>query len=294
MFLLAKATSGAQGSGFFDPQAVLTSVGKLADQLEPVAYLIAFVLLVAGALDGFLKPQIVRFLQHLARLVCLVTLIAAQTPIHNLLQQMANGIAAQTVSVTLQDYASVIKTVGVGTRLDEVALQTIIDSKVNPEDHSAQSQPNGWVAKLQKRMWDLFRLVSGSLFHSVVFAMIFIVLRLCALVVALTDFLQKLILILLGIWYPIGIAQLSLAGLKSIGTHFVSTYVGVHVWPIGVIFVNLVACGLLAGVRSADPGDIGAMLIMLVYLFPILIWLLVGNFIAPVFAQKLVTHGGSA
>jgi hypothetical protein len=113
-------------------------------------------------------------------------------------------------------------------------------------------------------------------------------------VVALTDFLQKLILILLGIWYPIGIAQLSISGLKSIGTHFVSTYIGVHVWPVGMIFVNLVACGLLAGVTSAQPGQIVAMLIMLVYVFPILIWLLVGSFIAPIFAQKLVTHGGSA
>src|SRR5205823_1699508 len=37
-----------------------------------------------------------------------------------------------------------------------------------------------------------------------------------------------------------------------------------------------------------------AMLIMLVYLFSILVWLLIGNFIAPIFAQKLVTHGGSA
>lgn len=298
MLLAASTTSGTQGAGFLNPQAMLTSVGSLADQLEPVSYSIAFVLLVAGALDGFLKPaQLLRFLQHLTRLICLVTMIAAQTAIHNLLQQVVGGIANQTVSLTVQDYASAYTTVHVNARLDEAVLQAIIDSKVNPADHAStdhSAQSGGWFASLTKEAGDLFKLVSGRLFHHVVFALVCTALRICALVVALADFLQKLILILLGIWYPIGIAQLSLSGLKSVGTHFVSTYVGVHVWPVGMIFVNLVACGLLAGVTAVEPGQIVAMLIMLVYVFPILIWLLVGNFIAPIFAQKLVTHGGSA
>jgi hypothetical protein len=298
MLLAASTTSGTQGAGFLDPQAILTSVGSLADQLEPVSYSIAFVLLVTGALDGFLKPaQLLRFLQHLARLICLVTIIAAQTAIHNLLQQVVDGIANKTVSLTVQDYASAYKAVNVSARLDEAVLQAIIDSKVNPADHPSadqSAQSGGWFASLTKEVGDLFKLVSGRLFHHVVFALVCTALRICALVVALTDFLQKLILILLGIWYPIGIAQLSLSGLKSVGTHFVSTYVGVHVWPVGMIFVNLVACGLLAGVTAVQPGQIVAMLIMFVYVFPILIWLLVGSFIAPIFAQKLVTHGGSA
>lgn len=298
MLLAASTTSGTQGAGFLDPQGILTSVGGLADQIESVSYLIAFVLLVTGALDGFLKPvQLIRFLQHLARLICLVTIIVAQTAIHNLLQQIVDGIADRTVSLTVQDYASAYKTVNVSARLDEAVLQAIIDSKVNPVDHPAadqSAQSGGWFAGLKKEVGDLFRLVSGRLFHHVVFALVCTALRICALVVTLTDFLQKLILILLGIWYPIGIAQLSVSGLKSVGTHFISTYVGVHVWPIGMIFVNLVACGLLAGVTAVQPGQIVAMLIMLVYVFPILIWLLAGSFIAPIFAQKLVTHGGSA
>jgi hypothetical protein len=298
MFLAASTTSGTQGAGFLDPQAILTSVGSLADQLEPVSYSIAFVLLVTGALDGFLKPaQLLRFLQHLVRLICLVTIIVAQTAIHNLLQQIVEGIANKTVSLAVEDYASAYKTVNVNARLDEAVLQAIIDSKVNPADHPSTNQSvqsSGWFASLMKEVGDLFKLVSGRLFHHVVFALVCTALRICALVVALTDFLQKLILILLGIWYPIGIAQLSVSGLKSVGTHFISTYVGVHVWPVGMIFVNLVACGLLAGVTAVQPGQIVAMLIMLVYVFPILIWLLVGSFIAPIFAQKLVTHGGSA
>ncbi|MBV9999178.1 MAG: hypothetical protein JO015_08700 [Verrucomicrobia bacterium] len=298
MLLAASTNSGTPSAGFLDPQAILTSVGTLAGQLESVSYLIAFVLLVTGALDGFLKPaQLLRFLQHLARLVCLVTVIVAQTAIHTLLQQMVDGIANQTVSLTVQDYASAYKTVNVNARLDEAVLQAIIDSKVNPADHPGANQPaqsSGWFGGLLKEAGDLIKLVSGRMFHHVVFALVCTALRICALVVALTDFLQKLILILLGIWYPIGIAQLSVSGLKSVGTHFISTYVGVHVWPIGMIFVNLVACGLLAGVTAVQPGQIVALLMMLVYVFPILIWLLVGSFIAPVFAQKLVTHGGSA
>lgn len=284
------------GNGYLNLDDVLRSLRQLGDQLKAVSYLIAFVILVVGTMDGFLKPQLTRFLQHLARLVCLVALIWGQAPIQSLLTRTVDGLTAQTVALTMQDYAGQYHVAAVGTRLDVAALQAIIDAKVTPSRASAHQTSNGqgWLAWWGGQAVDGLKTWAGQAFASVVYGMIYAGLRACALIALLTNFLQQLILVLLGIWYPIGVAQLSVTGLKAVGTHFLTTLVGVSVWPVGMVFVNLVACALLAGITPAAPGDLLPMLMMIVYLIPVLLWLLVGSFFAPIFAQKLVTHGGAA
>jgi hypothetical protein len=119
------------------------------------------------------------------------------------------------------------------------------------------------------------------------------VLFICEWIVVMMGFLQRAIVVFLDLYVPIALAEFSLRSLQSQGQAFFRNYVGVHAWPVGWVFANLVTLALLQALPAPHTNDAIEILGAIVWSIPVLLWVIMGHVIGPFYAQKVVTRGGA-
>jgi opacity protein-like surface antigen len=109
----------------------------------------------------------------------------------------------------------------------------------------------------------------------------------------MVSFLQQAIVVFLDLYVPIALAEFSVRGLQSQGEAFFKNYIGVHAWPVGGVFANLVTLALLQALSAPHSENPVEILGAIVWSVPILLWVIIGHVIGPFYAQKVVARGGA-
>jgi hypothetical protein len=128
----------------------------------------------------------------------------------------------------------------------------------------------------------------------ILFGVYLLILLLAKMIILLMVLIQKIIVIGFKLYLPIGIAEYSIRALKGKATSFLLTFIGVLCWPIGWSIVNSVTLAILSLVPAPEDYDLPSLIWGNVMVLPVLIWVLVGHVLAPIYLQKVVVHGGGA
>jgi ABC-type amino acid transport system permease subunit len=107
------------------------------------------------------------------------------------------------------------------------------------------------------------------------------------------QFLQKIVVLGFKLYTPIAIAEYAHRSLKSKATGFFLTFVGVLAWPVGWSLVNAVTFGIFKSLPAPQNQNFATLMIAIVLAVPVLLWVLIGHVMAPIFVQKVVIRGGS-
>src|ERR1700676_480023 len=107
------------------------------------------------------------------------------------------------------------------------------------------------------------------------------------------QFLQKVVVIGFKLYTPIAVAEYAHRSLRSKAVAFFLTFVGVLSWPVGWSLVNTVTLGIFKSLPAPQSQDFATLIIGIVLAIPVLLWILIGHVVAPIFVQKVVTRGGA-
>jgi hypothetical protein len=315
LFLAAQPDALPSGSVhvvFFDLQKIVQTAQAMADTVWDFSIMIAFVLMVFGAIQGFLHADQRRFFATLLRLTIVVSLISGTKIWKGWLHDAVQGIANNTVSINMQ-LTNPAQTVTFTStmRPDIGMIEQVLKAKypdptarVTPANsqnsqNSAWWDVSGWYQKIvneadqQLKKFNIFEW-GMWIVRNIILSILVLFFRLCVWVVYLMTMLQQVVIIFLSIYVPIALAELSIHSLRNQGLSFLKTLVGAHCWPIGWVFVNIITVAMLDGLPQPDPMNLGSILLCLIYIIPIFLWTLIGHFLAPFYAQKIVVHGGVA
>jgi hypothetical protein len=300
--------------GFFNLTPLLNQIRAIADDYRPAAMMIAFVLLVFATLRGFLQCEVHRFFQNLLQVTVLVCLIGNTDGLITLFQNAANGLAAWPVTRQINvGNLKVNFTTGQRPVIEEL-LQVLQEKTQNPAagQSSAAVSSSGSAKNDGINVVDLAlnagKTVTAAATQTVgwlmdsarnlawqaLFGAYFLSLLLCKAVIILMAFLQGVLVILFGLYAPIGFAELSIPAFKHKGQGFFLTFVGLLCWPIGWSFVNAVTLQLFQALPAPQNQSFPALIAAIVASVPILLWVFVGHVLCPTFAQKVVIRGGGA
>jgi hypothetical protein len=127
----------------------------------------------------------------------------------------------------------------------------------------------------------------------ILFAIYLLCLLLCKVIIILMQFLQKVIVIGFRLYTPIAVAEYAHRSLKSKAMGFFLTFVGVLAWPVGWSLVNAVTFGVFKSLPVPQNQNFATLMIAIVLAVPVLLWVLIGHVMAPIFVQKVVIRGGA-
>jgi hypothetical protein len=293
--------------GFLNLQPLLNSIQGVLNDYFPAAYLIAFVLLVVGTMREFLFPETRRFMQNLLRAVLLVATISFLPSFMNWCDQafkaLAEFPAAQTITFGDSRYA--IKAGGDGSNV--TAIEQVLESKIAVSNAgTAGSVSNGSLAKgapqlsgnpldIGKNVGTLWNYIVGrgvNLVWQILFAIYLLCLLLCKFIIVLMQFLQKVTIMGFKLYAPIGVAEYAHHSLRSKSTAFFLTFAGVMTWPVGWSIVNAVTLGVLKSIPGPQDQNFATLIVAIVLAIPVLLWVVIGHVVAPVYMQKIVMRGG--
>ena len=300
--------------GFFNLTPLLNQIRAIADDYRPATMMIAFVLLVFGTLRGFLQCEVHRFFQNLLQVTVLVCLIGNTDGLITLFQNAANGLAAWPVTRQINvGNLKVNFTTGQRPVIEEL-LQVLQEKTQNPPAgqssataSSSGSGKNGGINVMDLAL-NASKTVTAAATQTVswlmdsarnmawqaLFGVYLLSLLLCKAVIILMAFLQGVLVILFGLYTPIGFAELSIPAFRHKGQGFFLTFVGLLCWPIGWSFVNAVTLQLFQALPAPQNQSFPALIAAIVASVPILLWVFVGHVLCPTFAQKIVIRGGGA
>lgn len=303
-------------NGFLNLTPLLKQIRGIADDYRPATMMIAFVLLVFGTMRGFLHGDIHRFFQNLLRTMILVCLIGNTNDLITLFQNAANGLADWPV--TRQISLGALKfnfTTGGRPVIEELLgvlqekTQSALTTKNQASGGSASPGTGGKSATgglnviglaisagqtVTKQAVDWLLEPTRNIVWQVLFGLYLLSLLLCKAVIVLMAFLQGVLVILFGLYAPIGFAELSIQSFKHKGQGFFLTFVGLLCWPIGWSFVNAVTLELFQALPAPQNQSFPTLIAAIVASVPILLWVFVGHVLCPTFAQKVVIRGGAA
>ena len=94
------------------------------------------------------------------------------------------------------------------------------------------------------------------------------------------------------LYAPIGVAEYAHHSLKSKSTAFFLTFVGIMTWPVGWSIVNAVTLGVLKSIPGPQDQNFATLIVAIVLAIPVLLWVVIGHIVAPVYMQKIVMRGG--
>ena len=118
-------------------------------------------------------------------------------------------------------------------------------------------------------------------------------LLLCKVIIILMQFLQKVVVVGFKLYTPIAVAEYAHRSLKSKSIGFFLTFVGVLAWPVGWSLVNAVTFGVFKSLPAPQNQNFATLMIAIVLAVPVLLWVLIGHVMAPIFVQKVVIRGGA-
>ena len=266
---------------------IIPNIQKLAYQIGPFFYGIAFVLLVFGSMRGFLHNDRQRFFGNLLRVVILIALMGSWPAIKGAVSNAVNAFCSVQVN---SDLFSQSKISGLGLQtnsndsgqLNVSALENVIMQK-----GLAQMTPS-W----QQTLINFLTPVTHYL-CMILYAIYLLALVVCQLIVAGMNLLQQCILILFDLYVPIGLAEFSVPSLRGQAETFFKAYLGVQCWPIGWILANVVTVALFNCLIPPSAENAVGIVLAIVVCIPIVLWMVIGYVIAPFYVQKVVMRGGA-
>jgi hypothetical protein len=272
-------------------QEILASMQNIERQLQPLVVVVAFVLLVFGTMRGFLEPDSRKFMQNLLRAIIIVCLIGHWFQIKQWIGYASDALGHYQVTVNLAALGQGSRQIAVADNVDQI--RSIINEKI-VQKGDPRNQLNGWdlLNPFQAAM-KLFNANVSHLLSAVLWHIYMGTLFICEWIIVMMNFLQQAIVIFLDLYVPIALAEFSVRGLQSQGQLFFKSYIGVHAWPVGWVFANLVTFALLQALQAPSADKPVEILTAIVWSVPILLWVIVGHVIGPFYAQKVVVRGGT-
>jgi hypothetical protein len=272
-------------------QEILAAMQNIERQIQPIAIVVGFVLLVFGTMRGFLEADSRKFMLNLLRATIIVCLIGHWFQVKQWLVYAADALTQYRVDVNLAAFGQGSQGVTVTENVDEI--RSIIAAKVTAKSDS-KNQLTGWdifnpIQAAQK----LFNANVSHLLSAVLWHIYMGTLFICEWIVVMMSFLQQAIVVFLDLYVPIALAEFSVRGLQSQGEAFFKTYIGVHAWPVGWVFANLVTLALLQALPAPHSDNPVEILGAIVWSVPILLWVIIGHVVGPFYAQKVVARGGA-
>jgi hypothetical protein len=300
------AATGAL-DGFLNLEPLVNSIQRVLNDYQPAAYAIAFVLLTVGTMREFFYPEARRFFEAILRAVLLVASISFATNFIDWLNQAAQALAelpsAEQVNLGGESYSIKPGQAPAITQLEEV-----LQAKIKGSDFSKDGSGNGAV-NVQKApqfssnpldlgkdvgiAWSYIAGFAQNLAWEILFAIYLLCLLLCKVIIILMQFVQKVVVIGFKLYTPIALAEYAHRSLKSKALGFFLTFVGVLTWPVGWSLVNTVTLGIFKSLPAPQNQNFATLMIAIVLAIPVLLWVLIGHVLAPIFVQKAVIRGGA-
>src|SRR5262249_50517583 len=209
---------------------------------------------------------------------------------------------AQTIAFGDSRYA-----VKVGSDGSNVtAIEQVLESKIavssagragSPSNRSKQGSPQlSWnpldFGKDVETAWNYVVGRGVNLVWQILFAIYLLCLLLCKFIIVMMQFLQKVTIMGFKLYAPIGVAEYAHQSLKSKSTAFFLTFVGIMAWPVGWSIVNRVTFGVLESIPGPQDQNFATLIIAIVLAIPVLLWVVIGHVLAPIYVQKIVMRGG--
>ena len=141
--------------------------------------------------------------------------------------------------------------------------------------------------------WSYIAGFAQNLAWEILFAIYLLCLLLCKVIIILMQFVQKVVVIGFKLYTPIAIAEYAHRSLKSKAVGFFLTFIGVLGWPVGWSLVNSVTLGIFKSLPTPQSQNFATLMIAIVLAVPVLLWVLIGHVVAPIFVQKVVIRGGA-
>jgi hypothetical protein len=301
-------TSAANAlDGFLNLDPLVASIQRVVNDYQPALYAIAFVLLTVGTMREFLYPEPRRFLEALLRAVLLVASISFAPNFIDWCDQAARAFAelpsAEQVSFGGQSYSIKPGQTPAVTQLEQVLQAKITGNgfaKSGPGSQAASSQKSPQFSanpldfgKDVGIAWSYIAGFTQNLVWEILFAIYLLCLLLCKVIIILMQFVQKVVVIGFKLYTPVAIAEYSHRSLKSKAVGFLLTFVGVLSWPVGWSLVNSVTLGIFKSLPAPENQNFASLMIAIVLSVPVLLWVLIGHVVAPIFVQKVVIRGGA-
>ena len=272
-------------------QEILAAMQYIERQLQPLTLVVAFVLLVFGTMRGFLEPEPRKFMLNLLRAIIIVCLVGHWFQIEQWLGYAADGLAQYRVDVNLTAIGQGSHQITIGENVDQI--RSIINAKITQKG-DGQNQLDGWDGFNPLQAAQKIFNANVAHFLSLVLWHIYMgTLFICEWILVMMNFLQRAIVIFLDLYVPIALAEFSVRSLQNQGQAFFKNYVGVHAWPVGWVFANLVTLALLQALPAPHANNPVEILGAIVWTVPILLWVVIGHVIGPFYAQKVVVRGGA-
>jgi hypothetical protein len=272
-------------------QEIIAAMQNIQRQLQPLAIVVAFVLLVFGTMRGFLEPDSRKFMLNLLRAIIIVCLIGHWFQIKQWLGYAAEGLSQYRISANVTALGQGSRQITVGENVDQI--RSIINEKITQKS-DGQNQLNGWdLLNPFQAAQKLFNANVSHLLSAVLWHIYMGTLFVCEWIIVMMNFLQQAIVVFLDLYVPIALAEFSIRSLQSQGQIFFKTYIGIHAWPVGWVFANLVTFALLQALQAPHADNPVEILAAIVWSVPVLLWVIIGHVIGPFYAQKVVTRGGT-
>jgi hypothetical protein len=293
--------------GFLNLEPLVASIQGVLNSYQPAAYAVSFVLLTVGTMREFLYPETRHFVEALVRAVLLVASISFAPNIINWCDQAARALAelpaAQQVNVGDQSYSIKSGQAPAITQLEQVLQAKIKGSDFTgsesvSESANKQNSPQFSANPLDfgKNVGIAWSYIAGfaqNLAWEILFAIYLLCLLLCKVIILLMQFLQKVVVIGFKLYTPIAVAEYAHRSLKSKAVGFFLTFGGVMSWPVGWSLVNSVTLGIYKSLPAPQNQNFATLMVAIVLAIPVLLWVLIGHVVAPIFVQKAVIRGGA-
>jgi hypothetical protein len=293
--------------GFLNLQPLVASIERVLNDYRPAAYAIAFVLLVVGTMREFIYPETRRFLDAMLRAILLVASISFAPDFIDWCDQAAQALAELPAAeqVNLGDSSYLIKPghAPAITQLEQVLQEKVKGSDttkggVGNQPASSQKAPQFSANPLDFGKdvgiaWSYIAGFTQNLAWEILFAIYLLCLLLCKVIIIVMQFVQKVVVVGFKLYTPIAIAEYAHRSLKSKAIGFFLTFIGVLIWPVGWSLVNSVTVGIFKSLPAPQNQNFATLMMAIVVAVPVLLWVLIGHVVAPIFVQKAVIRGGA-
>jgi hypothetical protein len=272
-------------------QEILAAMQNIERQLQPLAIVVAFVLLVFGTMRGFLETDSRKFMLNLLRATIIVCLIGQWFQVKQWLGYAADGLTQYRVNVSFSAVGQGSRQITVAENVDEI--RSVIQQRITQRSDGKNQLNAGDLANPFQAVQKVFNANVTHYLSLVLWHIYMGTLFICEWIIVMMSFLQQAIVVFLDLYVPVALAEFSIHSLQNQGQAFFKNYVGVHAWPVGWVFANLVTLALLQALPAPHASDLVEILGAIVWSIPILLWVIIGHVIGPFYAQKVVLRGGA-
>jgi hypothetical protein len=293
---------------FLNLEPLVNSIQGVLNDYEPAAYLIAFIILVVGTMREFLYPETRRFLHSVLRALLLVATIGFASNFIEWCDQAAQALArlpaAREVSFGGSSYSLNPGEAPTITQLEQVLQAKVAGTapnkgnqgnKLGKSQRSPQFSANPLdFGKNLGIVWSYIAGFTQNLAWEILFAIYLLCLLLCKVIILLMQFVQKVVVIGFKLYTPIAVAEYAHRSLQGKAISFFLTFIGLLAWPVGWSLVNTVTLGIFRSLPAPENQNFATLMIAIVLAVPVLLWVLIGHVLAPIFVQKAIIRGGAA